>query len=80
MNIIDTIEESSNHDDLNFTQTRINLENLLPEPVNNNYYNSISHDFNEVEAKYFQGFGQISNQPADRDEEKEDNNFDSKKK
>ena len=79
MNIFETIEESSSHDDLNFTKTRLNLENLLPEPVNNDYYNCIRQDFNEVEAKYFQGFGQISYQSADRDDQEENENFDSEK-
>ena len=78
MNISDTIEESSSHDDLNFTQTRINLENLLPESLNNNYYNYTRSDFNEVETKYFQGFGQISNQSADINEKEEDEYFNSK--
>ena len=79
MNIFETIEESSSHDDLNFTKTRLNLENLLPEPVNNDYYNCIRQDFNEVEAKYFQGFGQISYQSADRDDQEGNENFDSEK-
>ena len=79
MNIFETIEESSSHDDLNFTKTRLNLENLLPEPVNNDYYNCIRQDFNDVEAKYFQGFGQISYQSADRDDQEENENFDSEK-
>ena len=79
MNIFETIEESSSHDDLNFTKTRLNLENLLPEPVNNNYYNCIRQDFNDVEAKYFQGFGQISYQSADRDDQEGNENFDSEK-
>ena len=79
MNIFETIEESSSHDDLNFTKTRLNLENLLPEPVNNDYYNCIRQDFNDVEAKYFQGFGQISYQSADRDDQEGNENFDSEK-
>ena len=79
MNIFETIEESSSHDDLNFTKTRLNLENLLPEPVNNDYYNCIRQDFNDVEAKCFQGFGQISYQSADRDDQEENENFDSEK-
>ena len=79
MNIFETIEGSSSHDDLNFTKTRLNLENLLPEPVNNDYYNCIRQDFNDVEAKCFQGFGQISYQSADRDDQEENENFDSKK-
>ncbi len=79
MNIFETIEESSSHDDLNFTKTRLNLENLLPEPVNNDYYNCKRQDFNDVEAKYFQGFGQISYQSADRDDKEENENFDSEK-
>ena len=79
MNIFETIEESSSHDDLNFTKTRLNLENLLPEPVNNDYYNCIRQDFNDVEAKYFQGFGQISYQSADRDDHEGNENFDSEK-
>ena len=79
MNIFETIEESSSHDDLNFTKTRLNLENLLPEPVNNDYYNCIRQDFNDVEAKCFQGFGQISYQSADRDDQEGNENFDSEK-
>ena len=79
MNIFETIEESSSHDDLNFTKTRLNLENLLPEPVNNDYYNCIKQDFNDVEAKCFQGFGQISYQSADRDDQEGNENFDSEK-
>ena len=79
MNIFETIEESSSHDDLNFTKTRLNLENLLPEPVNNVYYNCIRQDFNDVEAKCFQGFGQISYQSADRDDQEGNENFDSEK-
>jgi hypothetical protein len=79
MNIFETIEESSSHDDLNFTKTRLNLENLLPEPVNNDYYNCIRQDFNDVEAKYFQGFGQISYQSADRDDQEGNENFNSEK-
>lgn len=79
MNIFETIEESSSHDDLNFTKTRLNLENLLPEPVNNDYYNFIRQDFNDVEAKCFQGFGQISYQSADRDDQEGNENFDSEK-
>jgi hypothetical protein len=79
MNIFETIEESSSHDDLNFTKTRLNLENLLPEPVNNDYYNCIRQDFNDVEAKCFQGFGQISYQSADRDDQEGNQNFDSEK-
>jgi hypothetical protein len=79
MNIFETIEESSSHDDLNFTKTRLNLENLLPEPVNNGYYNCIRQDFNDVEAKCFQGFGQISYQSADRDDQEGNENFDSEK-
>ena len=79
MNIFETIEESSSHDDLNFTKTRLNLENLLPEPVNNDYYKCIRQDFNDVEAKCFQGFGQISYQSADRDDQEENENFDSEK-
>ena len=79
MNIFETIEESSSHDDLNFTKTRLNLENLLPETVNNDYYNCIRQDFNDVEAKCFQGFGQISYQSADRDDQEGNENFDSEK-
>ena len=79
MNIFETIEESGSHDDLNFTKTRLNLENLLPEPVNNDYYNCIRQDFNDVEAKCFQGFGQISYQSADRDDQEGNENFDSEK-
>lgn len=59
MNILDLKEESSSLDDLHITQTRIKLENLLPDPVNNNNYNDIRYNLDEVEAKYFQGFWQI---------------------
>ena len=79
MNILDLIEESSSLDDLHITQTRIKLENLLPDPVNNNNYNDIRYNLDEVEAKYFQGFWQISNQSAEIDDEGKDENLDSKK-
>ena len=79
MNIPDLIEESSSLDDLRINQTRIKLENLLPEPVNNNNYNDIRYNLDEVEAKYFQGFWQISNQSAEIDDEEKDQNLDSKK-
>ena len=79
MNILDIIEESSSHDDWSITKTRIKLENLLPEPVNKNNYNDIRYNFDEVEDKYFQGFGQISNLSADIDDEEKDENLDLKK-
>ena len=79
MNIPDLIEESSSLDDLRINQTRIKLENLLPEPVNNNNYNDIRYNLDELEAKYFQGFWQISNQSAEIDDEEKDENLYSKK-
>ena len=79
MNILDLIEESSSLDDLHITQTRIKLENLLPDPVNNNNYNDIRYNLDEVDAKHFQGFWQISNQSAEIDDEEKDQNLDSKK-
>ena len=79
MNIPDLIEESSSLDDLRINQTRIKLENLLPEPVNNNNYNDIRYNLDEVDAKHFQGFWQISNQSAEIDDEEKDQNLDSKK-
>ena len=79
MNILDLIEESSSLDDLHITQTRIKLENLLPHPVNNNNYNDIRYNLDEVDAKHFQGFWQISNQSAEIDDEEKDQNLDSKK-
>ena len=79
MNILDLKEESSSLNDLHITQTRIKLENLLPDPVNNNNYNDIRYNLDEVEAKYFQGFWQISNQSAEIDDEEKDQNLDSKK-
>ena len=79
MNILDIIEESSSHDDWSITKTRINLENLLPESVNKNNYNYIRYNFDEIEAKYFQGFRQISNLSTDIDDEEKDINLDIKK-
>ena len=79
MNILDLIEESSSLDDLHITQIRIKLENLLPDPVNNNNYNDIRYNLDEVDAKHFQGFWQISNQSAEIDDEEKDQNLDSKK-
>ena len=79
MHILDLKEESSSLDDLHITQTRIKLENLLPDPVNNNNYNDIRYNLDEVDAKHFQGFWQISNQSAEIDDEEKDQNLDSKK-
>ena len=79
MNILDLKEESSSLNDLHITQTRIKLENLLPDPVNNNNYNDIRYNLDEVDAKHFQGFWQISNQSAEIDDEEKDQNLDSKK-
>ena len=77
MNIIDSLKESNIHAELSVTQSVINLEKYRPKHVNYNYYNRKILDINKIDAKYFQGLGQISNQSTD--EEVKDENSDSRR-
>ena len=77
MNIVDSLKESNIHAELSITQSAINLEKYRPKHVNYNYYNRKILDINKIDAKYFQGLGQISNQSTD--EEEKDDNLDSRR-
>ena len=77
MNIIDSLKESNIHAELSVTQSVINLEKYRPKHVNYSYYNRKILDINKIDAKYFQGLGQISNQSTD--EEEKDDNLDSRR-
>ena len=77
MYIIDSLKESNIHAELSITQSAINLEKYRPKQVNYNYYNRKILDINKIDAKDFQGLGQISNQATD--EEEKDENLDSRR-
>jgi len=77
MNIIDSLKESNIHAELSVTQSVINLEKYRPKHVNYSYYNRKILVINKIDAKYFQGLGQISNQSTV--EEEKDDNLDSRR-
>ena len=79
MNIFDESEESLINEELNITQPFINIENFRPEHTNNNYYSNKRCDIIKIEAECFQGFGQISNQSIDGENEEKNENLDSQK-